>query len=98
MVQVAVCKTAYAGSNPAVSSMAMLEISPIIPRAERRMTFTSPTGTYYMIGTPSLELAEDLIAAGIERVVWSGSARSDWPEVECLLLDAGITIVSYSEE
>ncbi len=47
-----------------------------------------------MLGAPSLELAKDLAASGIRRLVFTSSRLPDeWEAAERVLLDAGVEIV-----
>lgn len=77
--------------------MAAIEIAPIKPRDQWLKSITTPTGTYYMVGYPSLELAKDLVEMGIERLVFIASVEpcEDWFEAQQYLLGAGLEISAH---
>lgn len=57
---------------------------------------TTPTGVHYMIGTPSVDVALDLIATGCERIVFSArEPGADWERAENLLIEAGVQVVPH---
>jgi hypothetical protein len=75
--------------------MAIVEISPVLPRATARTMFVSPTGTFYAVGHPSVHLANEIVRFGdVDRVVWTGHTCENWFEAFQILQGAGI-IVEY---
>lgn len=55
--------------------------------------FVAPSHVYYRIGCPGIGIAQELIDAGVQRVVFSAAHPSDdWPTVSAMLEQAGITI------
>lgn len=65
-----------------------------------RSAFTSPTGTYYMLGTPSVPLANELVECGMRKVVLSvRQEREDWAQAEEILLSGGVEVsATYHSE
>lgn len=75
--------------------MVALQIAPAVSTDVRRRSFTAPTGSYYMVGTPSVDLANDLVETGIERVVFAArEPEADWMSAEEILRAANIEIVA----
>lgn len=73
--------------------MVAIELAPVKSRDQWVRSITTPTGSYYMVGCPSRELAEELVSMGIERVVFVASEQAeDWESVEKYLQGAGVEI------
>lgn len=74
--------------------MTALHFAPLNPVVTTgRQAFTAPTGTYYMLGTPSVILATELVECGLRRVVLSiRQEREDWPQAEEILLSGGVEV------
>ncbi len=52
-----------------------------------------PTGSYYMVGTPSVELVQEFIEQKIRRVVFTARIPGpDWADAKALLVRHGIEI------
>jgi len=76
--------------------MVTVQISPVVSTDHRRKYLASPTGSYYMTKTPSMELARELVGLGMTRLVY-GESESDSQEVLRFLQDSGVEVVDKSE-
>lgn len=75
--------------------MTNLNLAPVLcpDSTGRRTSFVAPTGTFYLVGTPSVGLSQELIDSKIVRVVFSArEARPDWPQAQIMLNRAGIEV------
>jgi len=79
--------------------MTTIEIAPLKPRDQWVKSITTPTGSYYMVGYPTVKLAEELVDLGIERLVFVASENpcDDWFEAQKLLVEAGVEITAHWE-
>lgn len=87
------CKASVLGSTPSSVSMTLLDLAPVRSGRERSTVLSTPNGVVYMMGTPSVMMAFDMIETDVTRVVFSArQPRSDWDEARRLLVRAGIRI------